>query len=158
MSNRKPLHLFFGIVLVISGAVLALLVMRICFHSIRDRVLPDYWLAGGMALYILLGAFCVWIGANEFRRATGQLVRKPNFRWGRLLAGTYFVFFSLNSHFAPGPNGYKADNDAQAFGMLMSTILMVIIGLVLMALAFKPRKAEPALAMSAVTNEDFPAK
>jgi hypothetical protein len=158
MANRKPLHLLFGIVLVILGAALGLLVARASFQYIRARVLPGYWFAGGMVLYILLGAFCVWIGTNEFRRATGQIVRKPKFRWGRLLAGAYFVFFSLNSHFAPGPNSLKADNDAQAFGMLISTILTVAIGLVLMALAFKPRKMEAIVEMGSQVGEELPSQ
>jgi len=158
MANRKPLHLFFGIVLVILGAAFGLLAARASFQYVHARVLPGYWFAGGMILFILLGAFFVWIGANELRRATGQIVKKPKFRWGRLLTGAYFVFFSLHSHFAPSPNSLKADNDAEAFGMLISTILMVSIGLVLMALAFKPRKMEVTAEIASQAGEVLPSQ
>jgi hypothetical protein len=110
MANQKPLHLFFGIVLVILGGAFGLVVAAGAFVSIRSANMPDLSKMGRLIIFAALGAFCIWNGTNEFRRATGQEVNKPKFRWGRLLAGTYILFFSLNSHFAPSPNALKADN------------------------------------------------
>jgi hypothetical protein len=134
MKNRKLLHLFFGIVLVMLGALTSLAASRTVFAYIRAGILPDLWGTGGVILDILLAAFCVWIGTNEFKRATGQEVVKTRFRWGRLLAGVCLVFFSLSSHLKPSPDALKADNDAQAAGMLVATISLVVLGVVLVAL------------------------
>lgn len=143
MTNRKPLHLFFAIVLVIFGAVLGYAVARDAFVHIvciRAGIPLDGWDIGRVGLFALLGAFCVWVGANQFKRATGQQVRKQRFRWGRLLTGAFIVFYSLKSWIRPSANALKADNDAQAQGMLMFTACAVILGLVIMAFSFKQRK------------------
>lgn len=147
MANRKSLHLFFGIVLVLLAAIIGFAIARTAFACIRAGVFLGSWEMGNVILYGLLGVFCLWIGTNEFKRATGQRVLKTKFRWGRLLAGLYLVFSSLNSHLHPSPNDLKADNDAQAAGMLFATFVMVAIGLVLIVLSFKPREQE-ALAKS----------
>jgi len=146
MANKKPLHLFLGIVLILLGALFGLVVAKVTFNLIRNPGdFSNRWLIGDLILRIALGAFCVWIGSREFQRATGQDVKKPRFHWGRMLAGTWLVFSSLESHIAPSPNAFKADNDAQAAGMLMATILMVLVGLWLIAASFKPRKSQAQL-------------
>jgi membrane protease YdiL (CAAX protease family) len=146
MVNKKPLHLFLGIVLILVGALLGLIVARGAFNLLRKTAGPsDAWLIGGLALFASAGVFCVWIGTREFQRATGQEVRKPQFRWGRMLAGTCLVFSSLKSHIAPSPNAFKADNPAEAAGMLMVTVFIVLAGLGLIASSFKSLKSKPQL-------------
>jgi hypothetical protein len=130
MANKKPLHLFLGIVLICLGAWFGLTVARVVFNLIRDPGgFSNPWLTGNLVLRIGWGTFCVWIGSREFHRATGQDVKMPKFRWGRMLAGTWLVFSSLESHFSPSPNALKADNESQAAGMLIATMLMVVVGL-----------------------------
>jgi hypothetical protein len=146
MANKKYLHLFLGIVLILLGGWFGLIVGTVTFNLIRDPGrFSNPWLMGGLVLRVGLGAFCVWIGSREFQRATGQQVRKPRFRWGRMLAGASLVFISLQSHISPGPNAFKAENDAQAGGMLMAATLMVLVGLWLIASSFKARKSQPQL-------------
>ena len=143
MANKKPLHLFLGIVLICLGAWFGLTVARVVFNLIRDPSgFSNPWLTGNLVLRIGWGAFCVWIGSREFHRATGQVVKEPRFRCGKMLAGASLVFVSLGSHFSPSPNAYKADNEAQAAGMLMATILMVLVGLWLIGSSFKARKPQ----------------
>ena len=140
MTNKKPLHLFLGIVLICLGALFGLTVVRVIFNLIRNPGgFTNLWLIGSLVLRIGLGTFCVWIGSREFQRATGQVLKEPRFRWGKMLAGTGLVFVSLASHFSPSPNAYKAENDAQAAGMQGATILMVLVGLFLVGYSFKPR-------------------
>jgi hypothetical protein len=142
MTNKKPLHLFLGIVLICLGAWFGLTVARVVFNLIRNPGgFTNPWLSGSLVLRIALGAFCVWIGSREFQRATGQVLKDPRFRWGKMLAGAILAFVSLASHFSPSPNAYKAENEAQAGGMLMATILMVLVGLFLVGYSFKPRKS-----------------
>jgi cytochrome bd-type quinol oxidase subunit 2 len=146
MATKKPLHLFLGIILIFLGALIGFLMAGVTFNFIRN---PDRfttpWLIGEQVLRIGLGAFCVWMGSREFQRATGQDVKMPRVRWGRMLAGTWLLFFSLKSHISPSPNDLKADNDAEASGMLIATILMVSVGLWLIAASFKPRKSQAQL-------------
>jgi cytochrome bd-type quinol oxidase subunit 2 len=143
MTNKKPLHLFLGIVLIFLGAWCGLTVARVIFNLIRNPGgFSNPWVTGNLVLRIGLAAFCVWIGSREFQRATGQDVKKPKFRWGRMLAGASLVFMSLGSHFSPSPNAYKAENEAQAAGMLIATMLMVLVGLLLIASSFKARKSQ----------------
>jgi len=143
MNNKKPLHLFLGIVLICLGAWFGLTVARVIFNLIGNPGgFTNQWLTGSLLLRIGLGAFCVWIGSREFQRATGQIAKEPRFRWGRMLAGASLVFVSLASHFSPSPNAYKAENEAQAAGMLMATLLMVVVGLWLIASSFKTRKSQ----------------
>jgi len=143
MAARKPLHTFFGIVLVLLGAFFAFNTARNVFHLAGiKRGLLDAWLMSELLLSALLGAFCIWVGSNELKRAGGEQVRKTRFRWGRLLAGVFIVFMSLRSHFHPDANSLKADNDAQAAGMLIATCAIALAGLALIAYAFKPRKQE----------------
>src|SRR5438309_6947627 len=124
MTNKKPLHLFLGIVLILLGALFGLIVAKVTFNLIRaPGRFSTPWLIGEQVLRIGLGAFCVWIGSREFERATGHEVKEPGFRWGRMLAGIWLVFFSLKSHFLPNTNTFKADNDAEAAGMLIGTML-----------------------------------
>jgi hypothetical protein len=158
MENRKPLHLFFGIVLVILGAAFGLALPGTAFRYIRNATVPHLWTIGRSIIFVALGAFCIWNGTREFRRATGQKVNKPGFRWGRLLAGTYILFFSLNSHFAPSPNRLKADNEAEAAGMMIANMVGVLLGVLLIVCSFDPREAEPALELTAGTDEEFPAQ
>jgi uncharacterized membrane protein len=143
MANKKSLHFFLGIVLILLGAWFGLIAARAAFNLIRNiERFSNPWLIGSLVLWTASGAFCVWMGTREFQRATGQNVKKPTFRWGRMLAGTYLVFVSLASHVAPSPNAFKADNEAQAAGMLIATILMVLVGLLLIASSFKARKSQ----------------
>src|SRR5579859_8155639 len=112
MANKKSLHFFLGIVLILLGAWFGLVVARTALTLIRNTEgFSNPWLIGNLVLRIGLGAFCVWMGSREFQRATGQDVKEPRFRWGRMLAGTWLVFSSLESHIAPSPNAFKADND-----------------------------------------------
>jgi hypothetical protein len=149
MANKKPLHLFLGIVLILLGALFGLIVAKVTFNVIRNpRLFSNPWLIGEQILRIGLGAFCVWIGSHEFQRATGQNVKEPRFRWGMMLAGIWLVFFSLKSHFLPNTNTFKADNDAEAAGMLIATIVMVFVGFWLIASSFRPRKSQPLEAIS----------
>jgi hypothetical protein len=149
MANKKPLHLFLGIVLILLGALFGLIVAKVTFDVIRNpgRFLNP-WLIGEQVVRIGLGTFCVWIGRREFQRATGQDVKEPRFRWGRMLAGTWLVFYSLESHIAPSPNDLKADNESEAAGMLIATMLTVLAGMFLIAYSFKPRKSQPLETMS----------
>ncbi len=149
MANKKSLHFFLGIVLILLGAWFGLVVARTALTLIRNTEgFLNPWLIGNLVLRIGLGAFCVWMGSREFQRATRQDVKEPRFRWGRMLAGTWLVFSSLESHIAPSPNAFKADNDAQAAGMLIATIVMVLAGMFLIAYSFKPRKSQPIETMS----------
>jgi FtsH-binding integral membrane protein len=143
MASNKSLHLFLGIVLICLGSLLGLAVAKVTFNFIRN---PDrfstQWLIGEQVLRIGLGAFCVWIGSREFQRATGQVVKEPRLRWGRMLAGTWLVFFSLESHFSPSPRALRADNESEAAGMLIATMLVVFAGMLLVAYSFKPQKSQ----------------
>lgn len=144
MANKKPLHLFLGIVLILLGALFGLAVAKVTLDVIRnpDRFLNP-WLIGEQVVRIGLGTFCVWMGTREFQRATGQEVKEPGLRWGRMLAGIWLVFASLKSHYSPNPNDLKADNEAQAAGMLIATIAMTLAGMLLIAYSVKPRKPQP---------------
>ena len=146
MANKKPLHLFLGIVLILLGALFGLAAAKVTFDVIRNpgRFLNP-WLIGEQVVRIGLGTFCVWMGTREFQRATGQEVKEPGFRWGRMLAGIWLVFSSLKSHYSPNPNDLKADNEAQAAGMLIATIAMTLAGMLLFAYSFKPRKSQAQL-------------
>ena len=143
MAVRKSVHLFLGIVLLLVGALTELVVARAAFTLARRSGGLDPWMIGGLILFAALGAFFIWIGNNEFKRSSGQTVRKSKFSWGKLLAGAFIAYFALESHFVPSPNALKADNAAQAAGMQGATILMVLSGLALMAFAFKPRESTP---------------
>jgi hypothetical protein len=133
--------LFLGIVLILLGALFGLAVTKVTFNFIRNPGrFSTPWLIGEQILRLGLAAFCVWIGSREFRRATGQDVKEPRFRWGRMLAGAWLVFFSLESHFAPSPNALRPDNESEAAGMLIATMLAVLAGMLLIAYSFKPRK------------------
>jgi hypothetical protein len=146
MTTKKSFHLFWGIILILLGAWFALIVARTTFNIIRHPSgFSNPWLAGELPLLIAWSIFSVWVGNREFQRSTGQDVRKPRFRWGRMLAGASLVFRSLESHISPSPNAFKADNDAQAAGMLIATILMVLIGLLLIAFSFKSAESQPQI-------------
>lgn len=149
MTNKKPLHLFLGIVLIFLGALLGLAVTKVTFNFIRNPGrFSTPWLIGEQVLRIGVGAFCVWIGSREFQRATGHDVKMPRFRWGRMLSGTWLVFFSLESHFAPSPNALRPDNESEAAGMLIATMLAVLGGMLLVAYSVKPRESQPLEAIS----------
>ena len=153
MANKKSLHLFMGIALILFAAWSGLVVARTTFNLIQNvEKFSNPWLIGNLVLRISLGVFCVWMGTHEFQRATGQDIKMPKFRWGRMLAGTWLIFSSLESHIAPSPNAFKADNDAQAAGMLIATIVMVLVGLVLIALSFNARKSQPGLKSTPKSN------
>jgi hypothetical protein len=153
MTNKKPLHLFLGIVLIFLGALFGLIVAKVTFNFIRNPGrFSNPWLIGEQAFRIGLGAFCVWIGSREFQRATGHDVKEPSFRWGRLLAGTWLVFSSLKSHIVPNSNAFKADNDGEAAGMLIATMLMVLAGMLLVAYSVKPRKSQSQLELISKSN------
>lgn len=153
MANKKPLHLFLGIVLIFLGAWFGFTVARVLFNLIRNPGgFSNPWLVGNLFLTAALGVFCIWIGSREFQRATGQDVKELRFRWGRMLAGTYLVFFSLQSHFSPSPSDLKADNADQAFGMRIATISVVLAGMFLIAYSFKPRKSQSQLESTSKSN------
>ena len=146
MTIRKSLHFFCGITLILLGAWFAFIVARTAFNLIRDSELfSNPWFIGNLVLSAVLGAFCIWMGSRELQRATGQDVTQPRFRWGRMLAGTYLVFSSLETHFSPSPGALKADNADQEFGMRIATIFMVLAGMFLIAYSFRPRKTQSQL-------------
>jgi hypothetical protein len=146
VANKKSLHFLWGIILILLGAWFGFIVARATFNLIRNPGgFSNPWLIGDLLFLIMWSIFSVWVGNREFQRATGQDVRKPQFRWGRMLAGASLVFRSLESHIAPSPSAFKADNDAEAAGMLMATILMILGGLWLIAASFKPRKSQAQL-------------
>ncbi len=149
MANNKPLHCFLGTVLILVGAWFGFIMAKVSFNLMRNPGhFSNPWLIGDQVLRIGLAAFCVWIGTREFQRATGQEVKEPGFRWGRMLAGIFLVFSSLKSHYSPRPNALKADNDTQAAGMLMGTVLMTLVGMLMVAYSVKPRKPQPVEAIS----------
>lgn len=146
MSTKKSFHFFWGIILILLGAWFSLIVARTTFNLIRDSELfSNPWLIGNLVLSAVLGAFCIWMGSREFQRGTGQNVEQPRFRWGRMLAGTYLVFSSLEVHFSPSPSALKADNADQQVGMRIATIFMVLAGMFLIAYSFRPRKTQSQL-------------
>lgn len=146
MANKKPLHLFLGIVLIFLGAWFGFIAARVIFNLVRNPGgFSNPWLIGNLLLRIALAAFCIWMASREFQRATGQNIKLPKFRWGRMLAGTWLVFSSLESHIAPSPSALKADNESQAAGMLIATISMALVGLWLIASSFKARKSQSQL-------------
>jgi hypothetical protein len=136
--------MFWGILSVLVGAWLG-------YAALRNLFFLDWRTANARALWFLaslvpssaMTVYFVWLGRNELRRAGGEEVPKPRFRWGRLLLGFCLVFFALKGHFAPGPNTLKADNDTEALGMFLATVVMVSIGTMLMAFAFRPAKPKP---------------
>jgi hypothetical protein len=153
MTNKRPLHLFLGIILIFLAALLGLAVAKVTFNFIRNPGrFSTPWLLGEQILRIGLGAFCVWIGSREFQRATGQAVKEPGFRWGRMLAGTWLVFFSLESHFSPSPNSLRANNESEAGGMLIATMLAVLGGMILVAYSVEPRKSQPPIEQPSKRN------
>lgn len=153
MAKKKSLHLFLGIVLILLGAWFGLIAARAAFNLIRNTEgFSNPWLIGILVLWTASGAFCIWMGTREFQRATGQNVKKPTFRSGRILAGTYLVFVSLKSHVASSPNAFKADNEAQAAGMLLATILMLLVGMCLVAYSVKPRKSQSQIESISKSN------
>jgi hypothetical protein len=154
MTSKKPLHLFLGILLILLGGLFGLIVAKVTFNFIRNPGrFSSPWLIGEQVLRIGLGAFCVWIGSREFERATGHEVKEPGFRWGRMLAGTWLVFYSLESHFSPSPSGLKADNEAEAAGMLIGTMLPMLAGVLLVVYSVKPVKSQPLEGISQSTSD-----
>lgn len=141
--------MFLGIILICLGAGVGFIVARILFNLIRTSGgFENRWMIGYPVLCTALGTFCVWMGSREFQRASGQEVKEPGFRWGRMLAGIWIVFSSLKSHYSPSPNALKADNDSEAAGMLIATIAMTLAGMLLIAYSVKPRKPQPIEAVS----------
>lgn len=153
MTAKKSLHFFCGIILILLGAWVGFIAARVTFTLIRNvELFSNPWLIGILLLRAVLSAFCIWIGSREFQRATGQDVKEPRFRWGRMLAGTCLVFFSLRAQFSPGPTDLKADNADQEFGMRIETIFMVLAGMFLIAYSFRPRKTQSQL--ESISNSD----
>jgi len=124
------------------GGTLSLLMTHSGYLQVRRHGFEDFWTIGGMVVVALMGAFWIWAGSDELKRAGGAVVNKPGFRWGRLLTGIWFVFFALKSHFAPSAIAFKADNEGEASGMFFGTVLLVGIGLSFMVMSIQPRKPE----------------
>jgi len=153
VTAKKSLHFFWGIILILLGAWVGFIAARATFTLIRNiELLSNPWLIGILLLRALLSAFCIWIGSREFQRATGQDVKEPRFRWGRMLAGTCLVFLSLRAQFSPSPTDLKAENADQALGMRFATIFMVLAGMFLVAYSFKPRKSQSQLESTSQSN------
>lgn len=153
MTIRKTLHFFCAIILILLGAWFGFIVARTAFNLIRSSELfSNPWFIGNLVLSAILGAFCVWMGSREFQRGTGQNVKQPRFRWGRMLAGTYLVFSSLEAQFSPSAGALKAENADQEFGMRIATIFMVLAGMFLIAYSFRPRKTQSQL--ESISNSD----
>jgi hypothetical protein len=140
--------MFWGIVSVLAGALLGYAALRNLLYLQLDlhwRIANSevVWFMASVVPVSALAVYFVWVGKNQLQRAGGQEVPRPRFRWGRLLLGFYLTFFALKSHFAPGLNAFKADNDTEAMGMLGSTVVMTIVGALLMAFAFRPAQPKP---------------
>jgi hypothetical protein len=143
MANPRARHLFLGIVLAIVGTLLGLAVaVNLLALFVSGKSNLDPWFFGGLATFAAMAAFCGWVASNEFQRANGKEIKKAKFRWGRLLAGVWLVFWALHSHFHPAPGSLKADNAAQAAGMLTATVVFVCIGVALIGSSFQPRRPE----------------
>jgi hypothetical protein len=133
--------MFWGIVSILGGSLLSLGVVRILFRfNWRLVRAEDTRFLTGLLPFSALAVFLIWLGKNELQRASGQEVPKPRVRWGRLVLGFWIAFFSVRSHFAPGPGALRASNEAEAAGMLTMSIMLTCLGLVLMVLAFASAK------------------
>jgi hypothetical protein len=139
----KLKHLFWGAVSILVGAFFGYATARNLLRSsaIATR---DGWILAACFLFAATAVYFVWVGNNQLQRASGQDVKKPRLRWGKLLLGFWIAFISLKAHFEPGPNALRADNEAEAGGMLLATLLTMGVGLLLMVLAFRPPKEKPA--------------
>jgi hypothetical protein len=154
---RKPVHLFWGIVSLLVGAYFGYATARIAYIAGRNFCLFRWRLATrGWVWFILsffplsaLAAYFIWVARNQFQQAGGQQGNKTRVRWGRLVLGFCIAFGALQSHFAPGLNALRPDNEAQAAGMFVATVVIVVIGIALMCLAFKPKS--PKKEIPAVT-------
>jgi len=134
--------MFWGIVSVLVGSWFGYATARNLFFSSWSSVVnPECrWLLASLLPFSAMAVYFVWVGKNQLQRAGGQEVKKPQFRWGRLLSGFYLTFFALKSHFAPGLNRFKPDNDAQAIGMSGANVMILSVGVLLLAFAFSPVK------------------
>lgn len=133
-------QMILGIAGVFLGVLLGLLMVR---GLLLSNIKPDAWNISGVFVFCLLAAFLIWIGVRAVRRGKGQFVPKATIRWGWMLAGIWLIFFSLHSHFYPGPNSYKPADAGEAIGMLILTIFMAVVGGVLIIVSILPllRKA-----------------
>jgi hypothetical protein len=137
--------MFWGIVSVLVGSLLGYLTVRnLFFFNLRIANRDAVWFTASLVPMSALVVYFVWLGKNQLQRAGGQEAKKPRFRWGRLLLGSCIVFFALEGHFASGPDALKADNESEALGMLLAFVVMLSVGVLLMALTFRPPKQKPS--------------
>jgi hypothetical protein len=147
---RRPTHLFWGIVALLVGAYFGYLAARTVYIAGRGFFLLHYdlatrewvWFMASFFPLSALAAYCIWMATRQLQRAGGQQINTPKVRWGRFVLGLWIIFTALKSHLAPGLNVLRPDNAAQALGMSAARFVMVLIGIVLMCLAFKPKSPE----------------
>jgi hypothetical protein len=133
--------MFWGILSILTGGLLCYGVVRVLFRFCwRIARAEDIWFIASQLPFLALGVYLVWLAKNELARASGQEVAKPRVRWGRLLLGFCIAFFSVESHFSPSPKAFRAENEDEATGMLVASFTITTLGLITMALAFKPAK------------------
>jgi hypothetical protein len=136
--------MFWGIVSVLVGALLGYVTVRnLFFVDWRFTSAKAVWHLASLVPFSAQTVYFVWLGKNELQRAGGQKTPKPQFRWGRLLLGSCLVFFALKGYFSPPPNALKLENAMQALGTIFPMMVMLTVGTMLMAYAFKPVKPKP---------------
>ena len=144
---RRPVHLFWGIVCLLIGAYFGFAAARAIyitghgFFVLHVDVLTRMWiwfLASSLPMSAA-AAFFIWLAARQLQRASGQKAGAAKIRWGRFVLGSCMVFFALKGHFAPSTSSLRADNAAQALGMLITTLIIIVIGITLVCLAFNPK-------------------
>jgi len=133
-----------GSVSIVAGALFGYVAASDLFFHAGVTTVREAWFLAGFFLLAAAAVYFVWVGNNQLQRASGQQVKSPRLRWGRLLLGFTLVFAALKRHFAPEPTTLKADNEAQAAAMLSAVFVLVGVGVLLMVLAFRPPKEKPA--------------
>ena len=87
-------------------------------------------------------ATCGWSRSKEATISLGQI-------FVRALSHV----LALKSHFAPGLNKFKPDNDAQAIGMRGANVIILSVGVLLLAFAFSPVKKKLSEEASSIDTQ-----
>jgi RsiW-degrading membrane proteinase PrsW (M82 family) len=146
---RRPIHLFWGIVCLLIGAYFGYLAARTIYVIGRSFLVLHVdittrvwiWYSATLLPTSAAAAFFVWLAARQFHRASGQTAIPLKVRWGRFVLGLYIAFFGAKVHFDPVFSTFRPDSPVQVLTMLVLTLAMLIIGITLMCLAFKPKSS-----------------